>query len=198
MAEIAFPSIPLTQFEIQPYAQSIIRHSSLFTGSEQLHSRGIMVMQGTIGWSRRNVADRRAEIAMIEAFLVRVYGGVMTFKIPVPVNQKNRLLDVNDSNSSISALPISSVTQGLFETQFTADKGILLGDWVNFGDRLHKIVSVASDTTYKVTPAISDITESMGWHAPKLNARMTQQDVALPATGTWRGPWEISVQEVVE
>ena len=190
MAEITFPTAKLTEFEIRPLAQSVVRHSSVFTGTEQIHSRGIMVMQGQLGWSRRNVADRRAEIAEIEAFLTRAYGGVMTFRVPVPVDQTGR-------QSASTAVRISAATSDLFETQFTAVAGFLVGDWVNFGDRLHKIV-VANDTTYKVTPAIIDTTEAMAWHAPKLHARIAQQDVALPAVGRWRGPWEVAVQEVIE
>ena len=198
MAEILFPKVKLQTFEIRPFAQSIIRHSSIFTGTEQIHSRGIMLMQGTIGWARRNIADRAADIAAIEAFLTRVYGGVQTFKIPVPVDQKSRLSDVNSNNASVADLPISSATSDLFETQFTAAAGILVGDWVNFGDRLHKVVSVTGNTTYQVTPAITDTTESMAWHSPALYARAAQQDVGLPAGGSWRGPWELSVQEVIE
>ena len=191
MAEILFPTVKLQTFEIRPLAQSITRHSSIYTGVEQIHSRGIMLMQGTIGWARRNIADRAADIAAIEAFLTRVYGGVQTFKIPVPVDQTGRF-------SASTALTISAASSGLFETQFTARAGIRVGDWVNFGDRLHKVVSVTGNTTYRVTPAIIDTSEAMAWHSPTLYARSAQQDVSLPAGGSWRGPWELSVQEVVE
>ena len=190
MAEILFPKVKLQTFEIRPLAQSIIRHSSIFTGTEQIHSRGIMLMQGTIGWARRNIADRAADIAAIEAFLTRAYGGAMTFKVPVPVDQTTRLVDT-------AALSIGSPVSDLFETEFNATAGLLVGDWVNCAGRLHKIVEVSA-TTYKVTPAIVDTTEGLDWYAPTLRARITQQDVALPAAGSWRGPWEVSIQEVVE
>ena len=188
MAEIPFPTIKLNQFDIEPTAESIIQHRSPFTGSTQIHSRGIMLMRGVVGWGQKNIGDSLPKIREIEAFLTRCYGGVNTFKIPIPYDQKDRF----DSSNSLT---ISAATSDLFETQFTATAGILLGDWVNFGDRLHKIVSV-SGTTYRVTPAIADTTEKLVWHSPYLNARLVQTSVVLPATATWRGPWEISVEEV--
>ena len=197
MAEIAFPSITLAQFAIEPVAESIIKHSSPFTGSSQIYSRGIMRMTGVIAWPRKNTGQHQAGISEIEAFLTRVYGGVMTFKIPVPGDQTRRLLDVDKTNMSHAALAISSVTSDLFETEFTAAKGILVGDWVNFGDRLHKVVAVTGDTTYRVTPAVADATEPMVWRNPVLNARAADSSVSLPAVGTWRGPWQLSIEEVI-
>ena len=189
MALITFPDVPLQEFNIEIVVPNVVRHSSVYTAKEQIHSRGNLFFAGRIGWARRNL-DRIEEVSKIEAFLTECYGPVNEFKIPIPNDQTSRL------NTS-TALVISSVTtNGTFDSEFTATAGLQLGDWVNFGDRLHRIVK-ANATSYKVVPGILDEETSMVWHAPKLRARLSVEVVDLNRFGSWSGPWTLDVQEVL-
>ena len=190
MALITFPDIPLQEFRIDVVMPNVIRHSSIYTAKEQIFSRGNMYYQGRIGWSRRSVFDREDEVLKIEAFFAECSGPVNTFKVPVPGDQTDRF---DNSN----ALVISAVTtNGTFDSEFTATAGLKVGDWVNFGDRLHKIV-VANNTSYKVVPGILNAETSMAWHSPMLLARLNVDTVDLIRQGRWAGPWTEEITEVL-
>ena len=189
MSEIAFPSVPLQEFRIDVQVPNVIRHNSIYTSKEQIFSRGNMFFAGRIGWARRFL-DRQAEISEIEAFLTRCYGPVNTFKIPVPRDQSGRF--DTSGNLTISAV----TTTGTFESEFTATAGLLVGDWVNFGTRLHKIVNV-DGTTYKCMPGILNDETTLVWENVTLNARLSQDSVDLPRTGGAGGPYQVQVQEVL-
>ena len=190
MSLITFANVALQEFKIEIVVPNVIRHSSVYTSKELVHSRGNAYFAGRIGWARRAL-DRIEEVSAIEAFLAQCYGPVNEFEIPVPRDQSTRF-DVS------TALAISSVTtNGTFDSTFTASKGLLVGDWVNFGTRLHKIVSIA-DTTYKVIPGIVGEETSLKWHAPVMRARLREETYDIsPRQGYFAGPWVIDVQEVL-
>ena len=189
MAEIVFPTVPLQEFRIDIEVPNVIRHNSIYTAKEQIFSRGNMFFAGRIGWARRGL-DRQEEVAAIEAFLTSCYGPVNTFKIPVPRDQSERF----DTSGNIT---ISSVTTtGTFESEFTATKGLILGDYVNFGSRLHRIV-FADDTDYKVVPGILGGETTLVWENVKLHARLSQDSIGLPLSGHFSGPWQMDIQEVI-
>ena len=189
MSLIDFPTVKLQEFNIEVQVPDVIQHSSIFTANELIHSRGNMYFGGRIGWAQR-FFDRLEEIKIIEAFVVAVYGPVNTFKLPIPYDQSDRFDDA-------TALTISAVTtNGTFESEFTATAGLKVGDWCNFGDRLHKIVE-ADGTSYKVVPGILNEDTTLKWHAPVLLARAVQTSIAMPRSGGRAGPWQIDVKEVV-
>ena len=189
MSLIAFPDVPLQEFRIDITTPNVIHHDSVFTAKENIFSRGNLYFAGRIGWARRH-QDRIDEISKIEAFLTECYGPVNTFKIPIPRDQTGRF----DGSADLT---ISAVTtNGTFDSEFTATAGLLLGDWVNFGDRLHKIVKV-DGTSYKVVPGILEEETTMKWHSPIMLARITQDKTDLARTGGWAGPWQIPVREAL-
>ena len=190
MALVTFANVPLQEFKIEIVVPNVIRHSSAYTSKELIHSRGNAYFAGRIGWARRGL-DRIDEVSAIEAFLAECYGPVNEFEIPVPRDQSDRF-------DQPTALAISSVTTtGTFDSVFTATKGLRVGDWVNFGTRLHKIVS-AVDTSYKVIPGIVGEEVSMKWAAPTLRARLREETYDIsPRTGYYAGPWVIDVQEIL-
>ena len=193
MTEIAFPTVPLQEFRLTPVTPNVIRHNSIYTAKEQIFSRGNLYFRGRIGWARRAL-DRFEEVSEIEAFITECYGPLRTFKVPIPRDQTERFGDADDA----AAITISAVTtDGTFESSFSATKGLLRGDYVNFGDRLHKIVS-AVDTAYKCVPGILGSETSMKWHSPYLHARATQDSLDLPREGVYSGPWRIEIQEVLD
>ena len=189
MSEIVFPTVPLQEFRIDIQVPNVIRHNSIYTAKEQIFSRGNLYFAGRIGWARKGV-DRPDEVSQIEAFLAATYGPVNTFKIPVPRDQSERF----ETSGNIQ---ISSVTTtGTFESSFTATKGLIVGDWVNFGSRLHKIVK-ADDTDYKVVPGILNSETTLVWENVKLHARLSQDSIDLPKSGHFSGPWQLDIQEVI-
>ena len=189
MAQITFPSVLLQEFRIDIQIPNVIRHNSIYTAKEQIFSRGNLFFAGRIGWARRDLS-RIEEISDIEAFLISCYGPVNTFKIPVPRDQSDRF----ETSGNIQ---ISSVTtDGTFESEFKSTKGLLVGDWVNFGTRLHKI-TYADDTDYKCVPGILNDETTLVWENVTLNARLSQDSVDLPRAGYFAGPWQVEVQEVL-
>ena len=189
MTEIVFPNVKLQEFRIDVQVPNVIRHSSIYTAKEQIFSRGNMYFAGRIGWARRAL-DRMNEISLIEAFLTATYGPVNTFKVPVPRDQSDRY-------ETSGNLTISSVTTtGTFESEFTATAGLLVGDWVNFGTRLHKITS-AKNTTYKCVPGILDDETTLRWEGVTMNARLSQDSIDLARSGHFAGPWQLQIQEVI-
>ena len=190
MAEIVFPDVKLQEFRLDVQVPNVIRHNSVYTAKEQIFSRGNMFFAGRIGWARRGIGDRGAEVSAIEAFLTACYGPVNTFKVPVPRDQSGRF-------DSAGNLTISSVsTTGTFDSEFTATAGLLVGDWVNFGTRLHKI-TFADDTSYKCVPGIIGEETSLKWDGVTLNARLSQDSIDLPRAGYYAGPWQLQIQEVI-
>ena len=189
MTAISFPSVPLQEFRINVQVPNVIRHTSIYTANELIHSRGNMFFAGRIGWARRDLS-RSAEIKAIEAFLAECYGPVNTFKVPIPYDQTGRYDDD-------TALTISGITtDGTFSSEFSATAGLMVGDWCNFGDRLHKIVK-ADGTSYKVVPGILNENTILKWHSPVLNARLAQETADLPREGYYAGPWQMEITEVV-
>ena len=189
MAQITFPSVPLQEFRLDIQVPNVIRHNSVYVAKEQIFSRGNMFFSGRIGWARRDLS-RIDEISDIEAFFVSCYGPVNTFKIPVPRDQSERF--ETSGNIQISGV----TTDGTFESEFTAKKGLLVGDWVNFGARLHKI-TYADDDSYKCTPGIIGSETTLVWEGVTLNARLSQDSVDLPRGGYFAGPWQVEVQEAL-
>ena len=187
MTAIVFPNVKLQEFRINVQVPNVIRHNSIYTAKEQIFSRGNMYFAGRIGWARRGL-DRQDEAAVIEAFIAECYGPVNTFKVPIPRDQSSRF-------DSSGTLTISAVTTDLFHSEFTATAGLFVGDWVNFGDRLHKITE-AKDTSYKCVPGIIGEETTLIWENVKLNARLSQDSVDLPHTGHFAGPWQLQIQEV--
>ena len=189
MSEIKFPIVKLQEFRLDVQIPNVIRHNSIYNPKEQIFSRGNMYFAGRIGWARRFL-DKIDEIKAIEAFLSECYGPVNTFKVPVPYDQTERF----DGNTGLT---ISSVTtNGTFDSEFTATAGLQVGDYCNFGDRLHKIVLV-DDTSYKVVPGIQNEETVLKWHSPFLNARLSQDSIDLPRSGYSAGPWQLEIQEVL-
>ena len=189
MSAIEFPNVPLQEFRLDIQVPNVIRHNSIYVNKEQIFSRGNMFFAGRIGWARRAL-DRIEEVSKIEAFLAACYGPVNTFKVPVPRDQTERIS--TSGNLTISAV----TTNGTFESEFTATAGLQVGDWVNFGTRLHKIV-FANDTSYKVTPGILDEETTLRWENVTLNARLSQDSIDLPRAGYYAGPWQLQIQEVL-
>ena len=188
MAEIAFPDVKLQEFRIDVQVPNVIRHNSIYTAKEQIFSRGNLFFAGRIGWARRSL-DRLEEISKIEAFLTATYGPVNTFKVPVPRDQSDRF--DTSGNLTISAV----TTTGTFESEFTATAGLMVGDWVNFGNRLHKI-TFADDDNYKVVPGILDDETTLVWENVRLNARLSQDSIDMARAGYFAGPWQLQIQEV--
>ena len=189
MSLINFPNVPLQEFRIDVVVPNVIRHSSIYTAKELIHSRGNMHYAGRIGWARRHL-DRIDEISAIEAFLAHCYGPVNEFNVPVPRDQTKRFTDPAD-------LTISAVTTtGTFHSEFTATAGLQAGDWCNFGTRLHKIVAV-NGTSYTVVPGILDDETTMQWHTPTLRARVTDEVAGMPRVGGSAGPWSLDVKEIL-
>ena len=189
MSEIKFPTVQLQEFRLDFQVPNVIRHNSIYNSKEQIFSRGNMFFAGRIGWARRFL-DKEEEIKEIEAFLSACYGPVNTFKIPIPYDQSERFEDA-------TALSINAVTtSGTFESEFSAKKGLLVGDYCNFGDRLHKI-TFADDTDYKCVPGILNEETTLKWHSPYLNARLSQDSIDLPRSGYAAGPWRLEIQEVL-
>ena len=190
MSTINFPSVPLQEFQLEVQVPNVIRHSSIYTAKEQIFSRGNMFFAGRIGWAARNIVDRQSEVIAIETFLTECYGPVNDFLINLPVDQSERFKNTSD-------LAISSVTTTKFQSEFTATAGLLVGDWVNIGTRLHRIVYVDT-TTYRVVPAITDSDLSkISWVKPRMKARLAQDVVQLQRIGTLSGPYQVQVIEVL-
>ena len=190
MSTIDFPNVPLQEFNIDIQVPNVIRHNSIYTGKEQIFSRGNMFFTGVIGWAARNILDRESEIIAIETFLTACYGPVNDFLIPIPRDQTGRFDNTAD-------LTISSVTTDRFESEFTATAGLLVGDWVNFGTRLHRI-TFTDLGTYRVVPAITDSSISkMSWVKPRMKARLAQDAIQFQRIGTLSGPYQVQVIEVL-
>ena len=190
MTTIAFPSVKLNEFNINLQVPNVIRHNSIYTSKEQIFSRGNMFFAGTIGWAARYIFDKQDDIDAIETFLTACYGPVNDFKIPIPRDQTERLNNTSD-------LAITSVNTTRFESEFTATVGLLVGDWVNIGTRLHRI-TFADSGTYNVVPAITDATLSqMSWAKPTLKARLAQDVMQFPRVGPLVGPYQVQVIEVL-
>ena len=190
MSTIDFPNVKLSEFQIDVQVPNVIRHNSIYTAKEQIFSRGNMFFAGQIGWAARYVSDRESEVVEIETFLTACYGPVNDFLIPIPWDQSERL-------SSTSDLTISNVTTTRFQSEFNATVGLLAGDWVNIGTRLHRII-FADSGTYRVVPAITDsLLKKMSWVRPRLKARLAQDSVEFLRLGTLAGPYSVQVIEVL-
>ena len=190
MSTIDFPNVPLQEFQIDIQIPNVIRHSSIYTSKEQIFSRGNMFFSGRIGWAARNIVDRQSEVIAIETFLTECYGPVNDFLIDIPVDQSGRFQRTSD-------LTIGSVTTTRFESEFAATVGLLVGDWVNIGTRIHRIV-FADTGTYRVVPAITDpLLTKMSWVKPRMKARLAQDSIQLQRIGTLAGPYQVQVIEVL-
>ena len=190
MARVDFPTVKLQEFAIDIQVPNVIRHNSIYTSNEQIFSRGNMFFAGRIAWAARYVTDSQSAIDEIETFLLSCYGPVNDFLIDLPRDQSDRFDNTAD-------LAISSVTTTRFESEFTATVGLKVGDWVNVGTRLHRIKYVDSGT-YRVVPGIVDEDASkISWVKPRLNARLAQDNVPTPRSGTLAGPWSVQIIEVV-
>ena len=190
MSTIDFPTVPLQEFQIDVQVPNVIRHNSIYTSKEQIFSRGNMFFSGQIGWAARRIFDRESEIIEIETFLTACYGPVNDFLIPIPRDQSERFNNTSD-------LTISSVTTTKFQSEFNATVGLLVGDWVNVGTRLHRII-FADTGTYRIVPAITDPTATkMSWVKPRFKARLAQDSVEFLRLGTLAGPYSVQVIEVL-
>ena len=190
MSTIDFPTVKLSEFNIEVQVPNVIRHNSIYTSKEQIFSRGNMFYTGRIGWAARYVTDRESEVNEIETFLNACYGPVNDFLIPIPRDQSERLNNTSD-------LTMSSITTTRFQSEFNATVGLLVGDWVNIGTRLHRI-TFADTGTYRIVPAITDPDATkMSWVKPRLKARLAQDTVQFQRIGTFAGPYSVQVIEVL-
>ena len=190
MSTIDFPTIKLQEFQLEVQVPNVIRHNSIYTSKEQIFARGNMFFTGRIGWAARYVTDRQSDIDAIETFLLGCYGPVNDFLIPIPRDQSDRFDNTND-------LTMSSISTDQFISEFTATAGLMVGDWVNIGTRLHRI-TFADSGTYHILPSIVDSTATkLSWVNPRLKARLAQDSVPTPRAGTLAGPWAVQVIEVV-
>ena len=190
MSTIDFPTVKLQEFNIEAQVPNVIRHSSIYSAKEQIFSRGNMLFAGRIGWAARYVDDRQSDIDEIETFLLGCYGPVNDFFIPIPRDQSERF-------DNKSGLAMSSIDTDRFISKFTATAGLMVGDWVNVGTRLHRI-TLADSGTYNIVPGIVDATDTtLSWVAPKLKARLAQDSAPKRRTGKLAGPWSVQIVEVV-
>ena len=190
MSTIDFPTVPLQEFQIEVQVPNVIRHSSIYVAKEQIFARGNMFFAGRIGWAARYITDRENEVTTIETFLTNCYGPVNDFLIAIPRDQSERFDNTAD-------LAMSSITSDRFQSEFTATAGLLVGDWVNIGTRLHRI-TFAQTGTYRIVPAItdSDITK-LSWVKPRMKARLAQDAVQFNRNGSLAGPYQVQVVEVL-
>lgn len=193
MANVAFPTAPLSRCDISLTWPGQVIHTGIYTNERQVLERGVGVWQGSIMWDVRSRSNQDAEIVGIETFLHQLGGAANTFDVPIPRDQSSRFAE-----GTIVRVNAMLRTGSTMRLTLDANTGLQLGDFINISNMLFQCVSGHVGGVVQVSPyrPLDIPTAGLGidWSNPTLRARRTSADsVANPRDLDWAGPWTLDI-----